>query len=256
MKKLEYLLPETMEEALIGLERGIPLAGGTALTPRRSDFGAVIDLSKLDLDRLYLEAGWVEIGATTKLQAVVETELDLPQTLREVCKRESGWNLRNMTSIAGTIMSSDGRSPLLTTLLALETQVAQQPGSKIQPLDQVLDQRDEVKLITHIQFEKPLWLLYDQVARSPADFPLVSVAVACWKREKWEQVILALGGYGTRPLKLEQGDPDLSHEMFIQFAIKEAVSTFLDAGDAWASPEYRSKIAGTLVKRLLTEVLS
>jgi CO/xanthine dehydrogenase FAD-binding subunit len=38
-------------------------------------------------------------------------------------------------------------------------------------------------------------------------------------------------------------------------AIEEARKAYSDASDLWASNEYRASIAGTLVKRLLVEVL-
>jgi probable selenate reductase FAD-binding subunit len=256
MKRLEYLQPKTLEEALGYLEKGVPLAGGTALTPHRQDMAAVVDLRKLDLDRMQVEDDWVEIGATTKLQTIVETALEIPHTLREVCKLEAGWNLRNMATIGGTIMSSDGRSPLLTILLALNTQIVQQPGSIIRSLEELLEIRQKVKLITQIKFQSPSILLYDRVARAPADFTLVSAAVAYWENKAEENVAITLGGYGEHPIKLEKTGAVLDQGDGIQSAIEVAREAYRNAGDAWASAEYRSDVAGTLVGRLLREVVS
>jgi probable selenate reductase FAD-binding subunit len=256
MKALEYLLPETVEEALEYLKKGVPLAGGTALTPQRKDVGAVVDLRKLNLDRMQVEDGWVEIGATIKLQAMVETELNIPEILKEVCKLEAGWNLRNMATLGGTIMSADGRSPMLTTLLALDAQVVQEPDSVIQPLEKLLLTRQDVQLITQIKFQVPSMLFYDQVARAPADFPLINAAVASWKHEEEERVSVALGGYGAHPIKLDVIAEVLNQEGNVQSAMEVARAAFRNAGDAWASAAYRSDVAGTMVKRLLEEVFS
>ena len=38
MTQLEYLIPETLDEALEMLEKGVPLAGGSALAPIRKKF--------------------------------------------------------------------------------------------------------------------------------------------------------------------------------------------------------------------------
>lgn len=255
MTPLEYLLPETLEQALEYLDQGIPLAGGTSITPRRRDVRTVIDLRKLGLDGIQIQGDSVEIGATTTLQSIVEAEEKLPKMLRKVCKLEAGWNLRNMATIGGAIMSSDGRSPLLTTLLALNAQIVQQPGPVILPLNDVLDERSEVRLITGVQFIMPTALIYEQVARAPADFPLVCAAVVYWKNAEEEKIGIAIGGYGARPLQLDQIVKDQGEKKDIQSSVVAAEAVYRNAGDAWASAEYRSEVAGILVKRLLGEVV-
>jgi putative selenate reductase FAD-binding subunit len=255
MTPLEYLLPETLEQALEYLDQGIPLAGGTVITPRRSDVRAVVDLRHLGLDGIQIQGASVEIGATTRLQSIIEAEENLPKMLREACKLEAGWNLRNMATIGGAIMSLDGRSPLLTTLLALNTQIIQQPGPVILPLNDVLEERSGVKLITGIQFDRPTALLYEQVARAPADFPLVCAAMAYWKDVDERKIGIAIGGYGTRPLQLDQIVGDQGEKKDFQSVFELAQAAYGNAGDAWASAEYRSEVAGVLVRRLLGEVV-
>jgi CO/xanthine dehydrogenase FAD-binding subunit len=41
MTSFQYHRPKTLAEALELLDRGVPLAGGTALTPRRDEIPAV-----------------------------------------------------------------------------------------------------------------------------------------------------------------------------------------------------------------------
>ena len=72
MTSLEYLRPSTMEEAVNFLERGIPIAGGTKLTPLRRSLDAVIDLSRLGLDKIAVSEGVVAIGAMVTLQSMLE----------------------------------------------------------------------------------------------------------------------------------------------------------------------------------------
>jgi CO/xanthine dehydrogenase FAD-binding subunit len=241
-----------MEEAVNLLERGIPFAGGTELTSLRRSLDAVIDLSKLGLDKIAVSDEAISIGATATLQSMLE-ETNLPTTLGEVCKLEAGWNLRNMSTLGGAIKSSDGRSQLITVLLSLDAVVHYEPGSKEVSLDEFLNIRDQLQIICDIEFEPPEYLLYEQVARAPRDFPLICAALAKFNNPKGEtRIRIALGGYGHRPTLLGELDKSLSTDLDFERAAELAKRAFADATDAWAGAEYRSEVAGVLVKRLLT----
>jgi probable selenate reductase FAD-binding subunit len=234
-----------MEEAVELLKKGIPLAGGTEITPRRKDLQTVIDLSELGLDQIAVSEGAISIGATTKLQAILESN-DLPQTLRDVCRLEAGWNLRNMATMGGAIKSADGRSPLVTVLLAMNPDVIYEPGGEKMPMDDFLDIRDQPQIIRKIEFDWPLDVYYEQVARSPRDFPLVSAALAKQDETNGESVVqISLGGLGQRPIRLKL------EKVSLEAAAGMAKKAFADADDAWASGEYRSHVAEVLVNRLI-----
>jgi CO/xanthine dehydrogenase FAD-binding subunit len=247
MTSLEFIRPSTIEEAVELLKRGIPLAGGTEITPRRRVLQAVIDLSKLGLDQITISESRISIGATTKLQAILESN-DLPQTLRDVCRLEAGWNIRNMATIAGVIKTADGRSPLMTVLLAINPDVIYEPGGERINLDAFLDIRDQPQIIRSIEFNTPLDLYYEQVARSPRDYPLVSVALLKQAGTKGEAgVRISLGGFDQRPIQIETMKDDL------EGAAHLAKDAYANADDAWASGEYRSHVAEVLVNRLVAK---
>lgn len=247
---MRYLRPETVEEAVKLLSEGVPLAGGTTLAPRRRTLNAVIDLDRLGLDQIEINDANVAMGAGTKLQTLLEPELDLPAEFKRVCRLEAAWNLRNMASVAGTIMSADGRSPLLVVFLALGTVVSIHGEDTDVPLNEVLDQRAEDRepfLIERINFQQPARLSFEYVARAPADRPLVSAAAALSVDENRTRV--AIGGFGARPLLLE-GDSEGSPEQWQALANE----SYADAGDAFASAEYRSEVVSILVARVVKEV--
>jgi putative selenate reductase FAD-binding subunit len=257
MSTLEYLRPTSIEQALEYLDSGVPIAGGTHLTPRRSELKRVVDLSELGLDHINEQGGKIHLGAATKLQTLAETQ-SLPETLKKTCQLEGGWNIRNMATIGGLIMSSDARSPLLTCLLALNPSIRVEPGAVEYSLNDLLDRRDKVVLITEILIEQPGHLLYEQVARTPKDFPIVCAAIA--EYSSTNKLGITLGGFGSRPIMLDDewsinGLGDQQKAEIQKSAIEEARKAYSDAGDLWASNEYRASIAGTLVKRLLVEVL-
>jgi CO/xanthine dehydrogenase FAD-binding subunit len=259
MSSLKYYRPKTLSEALELLEQGVPLAGGTVLTPQRRKISAVIDLRDLGLDRLEIQDGFVMVGAGLKLQALVEAGDIIPHTLMESCRQEVGWNLRNMATIGGTLMSGDGRSPLLTVLLALETDALLEPGGETVPLIKLLDMREKPdfqRLITSIVFPKSVDLAYEQVSRSPADQPLVCVAGSRLPGESTGfHLRLALGGFGSKPIRLTEAESFLDQSGDIDAAVEASRAAYSIAGDVWASAEYRSHVVGVLVRRLLMRLV-
>ena len=260
MGSLNYHRPKTIKETLALLEKGVPLAGGTVLTPQRYNVDTVIDLQDLKLDELKVGQSEIRIGATAKLQALIDSQEELPQALTQACRQEAALNIRNIATLGGAVMRADGRSPLLTALLALDTSVITEPGNNSEPLQKLLENREgfrNPRLIVAFEMVRPNRLVYEQVSRSPADRPLVCLAVAEYLTSKGEShVIAALGGYGDRPIRLTKMEEALKKGASLTEAASLAQKAYNDAGDAFASAAYRSEIAGILARRLLTEVKS
>jgi CO/xanthine dehydrogenase FAD-binding subunit len=257
MAPLEYHRPQSLEAALGLLKEGVPLGGGTALTPRRHGHRAVIDLQDLGLDGFEVTADAIRFGATFTLQAVVEAASQLPSALVRACRLEAGWNIRNQATLAGTVLSADGRSPLLTTLLGMgaELEIATSSGPTRIPLAEALSARSgqpAIGLITDIHARRPDRLAYEQVARSPVDRPQVCAAAAYHQGSK--ELRVALGGYGPAPRLIheERG----AGPSAVETASDAARDAYVGAGDAWASAEYRAAVARTLVGRVVREVLA
>lgn len=244
---LEYHRPASIEQALELLQRGAPLGGGTVLTPNRRGLQAVIDLSLLGLDRIERRDGRIELGAATRLQRLVEAEL--PDELQRICRMEAGWNIRNQATVAGAIVSADGRSPLATALLALGAELVIEPGGERISLEAYLKDRAPGRLITSVSLPEPAVLAYDKVARSPADRPQVCVAAARVE----DKLRVALGGFGKRPL-LIGADWQVGQQAIGQAA--EAVGqAYAEANDVWASGEYRAAAAAALARRVVAKVV-
>jgi putative selenate reductase FAD-binding subunit len=254
---MEYLRPKTIDEALELLSEGIPLAGGTQLTAERYELSRVIDLQPLGLDQLREQDGVVHIGAMTTLQQLMATEVPLPERLKEACRSEAAWNIRNQATLGGLLMSADGRSPLLTVLAALDPQLKLAPGEEKVNLATFFKRRSsKVRnfLLLEIFFNKPVCFAYDFVARAPMDIPLVSAAAAVVSRDK-ESVQIAIGGYGEQPIFWSE-ILDADDQAAVLSAVAEkAKQRFEAAADAFASAEYRAEIAGTLSRRAVSEVL-
>lgn len=250
MDPLEYHRPKTMEEALALLQRGRPLAGGTCLVPTRLRLNSVVDLQALGLDELRETPSGLRIGSTIRLQQLVEAGEPVPAALVDACRLEATLNLRNMATVGGTIVAADGRSPVTTVLLALGAEVTLMPGDETVSLDSLLDRRGaglDGRLIVAVTVPPIEMAAYEQVARAPTDRPLVCASLARLRGRP--EIRLALGGFGPRPQALIAERPDA------QTAAEAAALAYAEAGDAWASAEYRSAVAGVLVRRLMEKAV-
>lgn len=246
---IQYFRPRTLEEALSLLARpkARPLGGGTVLNQPSEESFEAVDLQALGLGKIHKVGEKLEIGATATLQALLESA-HTPLALKMALKLEAPFNLRNMGTSAGALAACDGRSPFAAAMLALDakcTIVSRQ--SSVVGLGDLLPLREEQlrgKLITKIEIPLNAKLAYEQVARSPADKPLVCAALAQWTSGRTRLVI---GGWGASP-SLAMDGRDASG---VEIAAHNAAH---DATDEWASAEYRSEVAAALAKRCLEAV--
>jgi CO/xanthine dehydrogenase FAD-binding subunit len=245
----EYHRPASLEEALALLARPhpptIPLGGGTAIDRRDPQEIAVVDLQALGLARIELRGQTLLLGAAATLQALLETP-GIPAALQDAIQLEATYNLRQAATVAGTLVAAGGRSPFAAALLALDARLTLEPGAESVELGELLLSRParlRGRLITQVSLPLNARLGFHSVARTPADLPIVCAALARWPSGRTR---LALGGYGAAPLMALDGpEPGGAEE-----AARQAYS---QAGDEWASAEYRSDVAGTLARRLLAE---
>jgi len=112
------------------------------------------------------------------------------------------------------------------------------------------------RLLTQVTFSLPESLCYEQVARSPADRPLVCLAAARWSAVgEGIESSLTLGGFGAHPIRLTQAE-EAARRGDLEAAGQAAQQAFADASDEWASAEYRSQVSRVLLLRVLREVMS
>ncbi|MEW6718140.1 MAG: FAD binding domain-containing protein [Chloroflexota bacterium] len=247
---IEYHRPETMEAALELLSRKkpatVPLGGGSSLNRPSPIPLAVVDLQSLKLDRLEERGQWLHVGATVRLQTLMDAD-DIQQALKDAIRHEATYNLRHMATVAGRLVAGDGRSPFATAMLALDARLkTESKGAEASTirLGDLLPLRAELlkgRLISEVILPSNARLEYRYVARTPADKPVVCVAVAQWPSKRTRVVV---GGWGDAPrLALDGPSPD--------GADLAAQNACYEAQDEWASAAYRSDVAPILVKRCL-----
>lgn len=244
-----YFRPQTLEEALrlLRLPDARPLGGGTVLTQLADESFSVVDLQAIGLDMLQESGNNLEIGATVRLQKLIESPIT-SQALKTALELDVPLNLRNQGTVAGALVSCDGRSTFGTAMLALDAVCFFNDGN-LSPirLGDLMPLRHEFlggKLIT--KFEIPLIckLAFQFVSRTPADKPIVCAALAKWPSGRTR---LALGGWGLAPTLAMDGNESGGLE-------EAARNAYSEAADDWASAEYRMEISGVLAKRCEKEI--
>ncbi len=250
---IEYHRPKTIPEALSLLEReqpiSYPLGGGTFLNRGMEGEYAVVDLQALELGFIAKKGNHLHTGAIVTLQELLDVK-GLPEDIYNAIRHEATYNLRQMATIVGTLVTANGRSPFATIMLALDANLEVlelDATSKQVKLGDWLQLRPETKpgkLITKISFPTNLMVAYENIARTPADQPIVCAAIAQWTSGRTR---LALGGWGRSPILAMDG-PNADG---IEIAGRNAYS---HARDEWASAEYRQEMAGVLALRCLNRL--
>jgi probable selenate reductase FAD-binding subunit len=237
-----YHRPQTLDEALTLLAQPntFPLGGGTLLSQPTTDSVQVVDLQSLGLDSLTQKGNDLEIGATCTLQSLLESQ-HCPAALKVAIKLEAPINIRNSATVAGTLVSSDGRSPFATSLLAMDAKITVVSGqSSVVSIGEFLPLRPR-GLITLITIPLNAKFAFEFVSKTPADKPIVAAALSQWNSGRTR---LALGGYGKSPMLAMDG----TEAEGLDAAARNA---YHEANDDWASAEYRMDVAAVLAKRCL-----
>ena len=247
---IEYNRPTTVEEALALLERSdiysIPIGGGSSFRRSLKKPCAVVDLQDLDFDQIVDRGKALEVGATVTLQSL-NNSISIPPALNEIICVEAGYNLRQVASIAGTLVAADGRSLFTTALLSMDAKLVLLPDDEVVSLGDFLplrSKRMKGRLIVAVRFSTNIKFDYEYVARTPADQPIVCVAIGEWPSGR---IRVALGGFGEAPMLVFDGPKSSG-------AIAAARNVCSTAGDVWASSAYRQDIASILTKRILSRM--
>jgi CO/xanthine dehydrogenase FAD-binding subunit len=255
-----YYRPHKIEEAIELLAQSeldiFPIGGGSSLDHHSTKPFAVVDLQNLGLNEIVERGKFLEVGASVNLQTLLERK-GLHPAIYQVIRQEATYNLRQVATIAGTLIASDGRSPFTAALIALDTALYLAPGQEKVPTQDILVDKVNLgdlviwkkeilnkRLVTQVIIPSNVNFVYEYVARTPFDLPVVCVALAHWPSGRTR---LVLGGHGSTPKLvldgLDAGD--------VELAARDAYS---QAGDEWASAEYRQQVAAILARRCLQKV--
>ncbi len=243
----EYHRPNNINDALQLLSRTtiktFPLGGGTVLSQYKGlEDIAVVDLQNLDLDKITLDQGIVSIGAFVTLQQLLEFT-DEP-AYRNAIELDSSLNTRHRATIAGKLITADGRSPFATLMLALNVKLIWMPGEREIPYSTWLSQRETQRqdgIITRVIYSPADKINFDQVARTRYDKPIVCAAQCRWSSI---ELRISIGGFGKFPTIFFSGSPE-------DYSADDCILSLNDMDDEWATSTYRKQVVSTLINRML-----
>ncbi len=248
---LEYHRPETVDEALDLLRRvsprTVPMGGGSTFQQLFHDEGvAVVDLQKLPLAEISVQADRMEVGGMARLQDLIDDER-VPDALRQGLRLEATVNQRRMGTVGGMIVACDGRSAGVTVLLAMDATLTWLPGEISTPIGSYLPlkhDRPPGLLLARLSLPIGVKVAFMATNRTPVDRPLVCAAVCKWPSGRTR---VTLGGFGDSPMLAMDGPESTGGELAARAAYKLA-------SDAWAGADFRSDVAGQLTRRLVASL--
>ena len=167
----------------------------------------------------------------------------IPEAIRTAVRLEGTANTRNQATLGGRLVAFDGRSALITTLVAADALTIWDDDQKQMSLGEWLALPDQKpgKLLVAVKFSRKTTLALEVVNRTKLDLPLVCVAAAKWPAGRTR---LAVGGFGKCPQMAFDGQDAEGAEMAVENACR-------NSGDFRASEEYRRAMSIILTRRCL-----
>ena len=257
----EYHQPPNLAEALalLGRSRPItrPLGGGTHYRRGCAWPEAVVDLSALKLDGVSQgENAWV-IGATTTLEQLAAAE-ELPAALRRAALRQAPRNSRQRATVGGAIATKDSGT-LLVCLLALDARLMIEPDSRLVPLQAYLQEPEENgHLITACFLPDGRTCAFDEISRTPADAPILAVAVGAQVGGTALRGVIAAAGGADQCCRRDPAPRQLPgaavEEEIAALAAAMAQTPWRD--DARGTAAYRAAMTPVLLRRAMSSLLA
>ena len=277
----DYVVPETVEEALEHLDRGAGdatiLAGGQTLVPllalRMATPGIIIDINRIpDLRGVSRSAGGTTIAPMTR-QNVALANADLAAALPAVTTaiaHVGHFQTRNRGTVGGSVALGEPAAELPATAVALGAEIEARsltgtrriPAAEfyIGPYATVLEMDEMVTAIHFPDWASGSVTVFREVARRPGDFALVGlVGAVTLDQGRIARVGLAWFGMGPTPVKAVQAEAALighAPSAIDWKAVAElAVSETDPFDDHSASADYRRSVGRSVFARTLAEVL-
>jgi len=262
---MSLVQPSTLDEAyavLMKSKNNTILGGCGYLRMGSKRISTGIELTKLNLNYISEEGGFVEIGAYATLRDL-ETSPVLNKHFNGVMEKAVagiiGVQFRSMVTAGATVFSKYGFSDPLTALLALDCEVELFKGGRM-PLEDFLSRPFEKDILVKIFLKADgRKAVYKNFRNAASDYSILNVAVS---RLDDDFRIVA----GARPStariakkasalisgKFLQNPPD---ESLISEAAKLAQEELNFGTNMRGTKEYREELCIVLVKRAIEEVL-
>lgn len=230
------------------------LGGGLWLKKGNAQVDTLIDLSKLNLNKIIDKGEYVEVGSMVS-QRQLETSPLIKEigggVISEAVSQIMGPAFRELATVGGSVYGKYGFSDLICVLLGFKVELQFYPSAKLS-LEEYLKMPGFYDgILTHVHIYKSnAKAFFKKVAITALDYPILNICVT--HDEKYKVIV------GSRPLValplenamkyLNEGGQDFDEA--VRLAMGE-----LKLGDSMATKaSYRKQLAQTYIKRGLEEV--
>ncbi len=256
-----YFKPASAVEAAALLDEhpgAVVIGGGAFVRLRSRRIPVAVDLFDAGLDYVRQTDAGLELGAMATFR-MLETDPLVAGfadgLLARAVERIVGVQMRNITTVGGTLYGRYGFSNLITALLALDAEVQLLRGG-LMPLEKFFTTRPDPRdILTRVVLPRVSWRAgWQDLTRTVNDYAVLNTAVATGEG-RTRVVVGARPGRGTRCPQAEKvliaGGPAAAEQ-----AGEAAAAELEFADDVRASADYRRAVCRTLVTRAAGEVLS
>ncbi|ASI92404.1 molybdopterin-dependent oxidoreductase FAD-binding subunit [Vibrio mediterranei] len=254
---IKYLTPDTVSAALeLKANHGsqaVWFAGGSKLNaaPTRSDAGVFVAIDKLGLDYIKLDGNTLTLGAMSRIQDLVDSEL-VPSNIKQAAGFIYSRHLRNQSTIGGEIAAHQCEAPLVPVLMALNALVRFADDKQVE-LEAYIQQPSDELIKEIVVPDITLAALSKRVARSADGLRVINASVSVDKQGKQ---IVAMEGVATRfdeiakPIRLR----DVEGLTFTGDELEQAIKNSIHAvEDICGSAEYKTYLSAIVISDLLIE---
>ncbi len=256
----ELAQPKAIEEAydILTSKRNNAVLGGSAFLRLGSKrIGTAVDLSKLELDYIKEQYGYIEIGALATFREVETNPLlvsNFNGVLSKSVRNIIGVQFRNIVTVGASVFSKYGFSDLITALLALDAEVELYKAGRM-PLAEFLNRSYEKDILTRVFIKKDQRrAAYQDLRNSISDYPILNVSVSRLN-SKW---IIAVGARPQRAAIARKASEELTANLNLEnleHYANIAAEELTFGTNARGTATYRKAMCKVLVKRAITEVL-
>lgn len=274
---VEYEAPATIAEAVDLLaehqDEASVLAGGQSLIPllalRLARPAVLIDINRVgELSGVSVTDGWVAIGAMTREYAAEESEtvagsVPLLAAALPLVGHEA---IRSRGTIGGSMAHADPAAELPAVARALDAEfvVRSRSGDRVVPATEWFEgylatSRRDDEILVEVRFPAAgpdTGVAFQEVARRHGDFAIVGLAASLTLTDGViSDARLAFAGIADVPVRAADAEDLLAGERpsaeLFEEAARRATADIDPPADLNGSPEYRKKVAATLVRRAL-----
>lgn len=279
-----YAAPKSLDEALGILQQGevTILAGGTDLMPQTKAGRVAFKPTLMNIRNvaglagITLDGGWLRIGATTTITAILDDPLVKRHApvLAEACDHFASDQIRNAGTIGGNINNASPAGDTLVPLIVLDAvvELASKPNGSVAtrrlPLAEFFTgpgrtKRAANELLTAVCIPLPkaghVARFYKFGTRPALDISTISIGIAGVKKDgALTDLRVAFGAVAPTPVRATRTEAALEGRRLDDTTIEAAANAARDEvhpiDDVRATAWYRKELIHNMTKRMLDHV--